>query len=1233
MGFVGILVFEGIMDVGGVDAITVDSKGGGDYSTIQAAIDSASPGAKIYVWAGTYYENVIVNKSVTIIGNGTKNTIINGGNTGDVVNISADKVTLARVAITNSGDNYYDTDAGIEVFYADDVHIYDINCSNNFFGIFLNYTDRFAINDSIISWNQIGIVAYYSNSNKIFNNFCNWNVNQGIILFFSNLNNIDNNIISFNSGYGIDAIFSDSNIIRNNTCCSNEDGMDFYLTTSSIIENNTCNWNYYYGFWMDSANLNYFINNTCSNNNEGIDILDSDYNYFINNTCDSNMWYGMYLWTVSNSYFINNTCSNTDVGLSLSYSSQNTFQWNNFSKNRNGIYLELECRSNTFFENIIARNTGWGITIESQSNNNLLYHNLIISNSQQARDQCNNNWDYNNEGNYWSDYSGLDNGAGGRVAGDGIGDTNIPHPGPGMDNYPFIEPYGWIYPGIPILMAPDGIDFDGSFMLKWNETCRCIGYILEEAEEQTFTSPIEIYEGEDLNCCIDGKNNGTFYYRIKAYNDYFVSDWSNIVNITVDWPPNPPVDLVASNPTGHEISLSWELSPDSDIQGYYIMKNITNGDDSGPFKLVTSVFSNVTEYTITGLCEETTYHFMLLAYDFHNTNSTRSNVASETTLDVTAPAAPEGLTSKVVSESEIKLTWDANEEQDLGGYIIFMNESGDNPSENFYVIHTITGTDTSYTVSGLTEQTTYYFKIKAFDEVPNNSSFSNMTSATTPDVTPPTVPTGLNVSNSTVHSLTLSWESNPEADVVGYILFRSMALDTTFINISLELITDTQYIDTGLEEATIYYYKLKAVDDVGLESDFTEAVLGMTILDQHPPEINRSIKDFNIKEDTIDDQSINLYYWFKDINNDPLNFRCDGEMEIEVIIYQENGTVVLIPRSDWSGEETLIFYASDGIDEIFDEVTITVLPVNDPPGQPRITSVDDGIKIKEGETLDLEGECSDPDLPYGDELTFVWSSNIAGKLGTGKLQKDVILPVGKHLITLAVTDKKGESSLATINVTVLEKSTDQISDINVSIIAGVIIVIIVVMVLLFLMLQKRRKQKESAEEQELPAIQPTQVFPQPPGVPGPFIQPLPQQPFGPYQPGSQLTMTYPYPPQQQAMVQPFTSEPQGPTQMPVPTTPAMPPVMPQETTQTLLPGPPPSLPPAGMTMTAEVPTEPTQPTTDEDATESESTMIPTPQQPPSESQTQQADPSSPQAQSKVEKEQKEQGEEKTNNLE
>jgi len=58
-------------------------------------------------------------------------------------------------------------------------------------------------------------------------------------------------------------------------------------------------------------------------------------------------------------------------------------------------------------------------------------------------------WSNNGEGNYWSDYTGEDDGSGGRVAGDGIGDTLIPHWG--VDYYPLMNPWPEANPDIAIL--------------------------------------------------------------------------------------------------------------------------------------------------------------------------------------------------------------------------------------------------------------------------------------------------------------------------------------------------------------------------------------------------------------------------------------------------------------------------------------------------------------------------------------------------------------------------------------------------------------------------------------------------------------------------------------------------------------------------------------------------------------------------------------------------------------
>jgi len=72
-----------------------------DYSTIQKAISNANSGDTIYVRAGTYYENLIVDKSVTLEGENRDTTIIDGGGNGDVIRVAADYITITGFTITN----------------------------------------------------------------------------------------------------------------------------------------------------------------------------------------------------------------------------------------------------------------------------------------------------------------------------------------------------------------------------------------------------------------------------------------------------------------------------------------------------------------------------------------------------------------------------------------------------------------------------------------------------------------------------------------------------------------------------------------------------------------------------------------------------------------------------------------------------------------------------------------------------------------------------------------------------------------------------------------------------------------------------------------------------------------------------------------------------------------------------------------------------------------------------
>jgi hypothetical protein len=417
---------------------------------------------------------------------------------------------------------------------------------------------------------------------------------------------------------------------------------------------------------------------------------------------------------------------------------------------------------------------------------------------------------------------------------------------------------------------------------------------------------------------ISRKTNGTYYYRVKAYNEKYLSPWSNIVDIIVDWLPEIPKNLSASTyPPGNTLNLTWNLNLIDTNQYILEYKNETMAD------------------------------------------------------------------------------W-----QQLDP----INHPG------FTFNHT-----------GLIDGEKYYYRIQARDYRSQLSNFSEIIYGIPWDSLPPAPPTGLKVISITNDSISLKWNSNSEEDLEGYHLFRSEIPNPLDWNKPIGTIPKgtEEYIDNSLEEKTTYYYVLTAFDEVPNNSSYSNIAFGATILGQNGPVINNSVEDFSIPEDTIDDSTINLYYWFMDVNNDMLEFKCEGHNNLSVTIFQENGTVILIPKKNWNGQETLTLFANDSVYEISDDVTITVTPVNDPPGPASIITPVEGIEVKNGTKINFSGICNDVDLIYGDRLTFNWSSNISGRIGTGENLTDIILPPGVHRILLEVSDIEGETAIDTVNITIL----------------------------------------------------------------------------------------------------------------------------------------------------------------------------------------------------------------------
>lgn len=171
-------------------------------------------------------------------------------------------------------------------------------------------------------------------------------------------------------------------------------------------------------------------------------------NFTVKNTRADQPAYGVSIKNSQNVSLMNVTVGQSYTGLVLDSSSNCEIVNNAFIDNyAYGVDLRDNSVNNTIVSNwIVANPTGmliWDKTCE----NNRFHHNNFVNNTNQIDVTYGgpNMWDDGNEGNYWSDYTGLDDGSDGRVAEDGVGDTLLPHQN--VDHYPLI-------PKVPLPPVP-----------------------------------------------------------------------------------------------------------------------------------------------------------------------------------------------------------------------------------------------------------------------------------------------------------------------------------------------------------------------------------------------------------------------------------------------------------------------------------------------------------------------------------------------------------------------------------------------------------------------------------------------------------------------------------------------------------------------------------------------------------------------------------------------------------
>jgi parallel beta-helix repeat protein len=197
-----------------------------------------------------------------------------------------------------------------------------------------------------------------------------------------------------------------------------------HIYNNSIVSNN-------YGIVLSNVKSQVIYANNITNNNEGVMLYQSSINTLRYNNITYNNGTGIYLYSSSNNIIENNNIT---------------------SNNKTGILITEDSNNNLIWRNNITYNLELGLNI-TDSSGNQIHHNNFINNIQNAYDStiALNDWDDGAEGNFWSDYLGIDD------DGDGFGEDPYVIPGGGSrDWHPFIEYVNVTPPYIIYTIPADG---------------------------------------------------------------------------------------------------------------------------------------------------------------------------------------------------------------------------------------------------------------------------------------------------------------------------------------------------------------------------------------------------------------------------------------------------------------------------------------------------------------------------------------------------------------------------------------------------------------------------------------------------------------------------------------------------------------------------------------------------------------------------------------------------------
>jgi len=332
------------------DVFYVGGSGPGNYTRIQDAVDNASDGDTVFVFGDSspYHENVVVGKSIFLIGEDKNMVVIDADFKGAAVKITADDVFVSGFTMIHPHEPINEPwdSTLVNIISTENVTIRDnimeqiqIYLGDWRSGICIrNSSYCFIQNNTISKENDTrpcaGVAVMIGST---FNNVSGneiYHFSDGIRITIWSSNQIcTDNVIYMNylhhNGHGIKTVFGNNNTILNNIICFNEQGIRIEEGCNNVVFGNIVTDN---GEGDDIDN--------------GIGIIGGSDNYVSYNHISNNNPSGIEIVSINNNITYNHISKN-NIGVSCEYGYHNFITKNNFILNKKNAY---------FIGSIIPRN-------------------------------------------------------------------------------------------------------------------------------------------------------------------------------------------------------------------------------------------------------------------------------------------------------------------------------------------------------------------------------------------------------------------------------------------------------------------------------------------------------------------------------------------------------------------------------------------------------------------------------------------------------------------------------------------------------------------------------------------------------------------------------------------------------------------------------------------------------------------------------------------------------------